>query len=129
MGLHVLRFVNYCFTSAFSHFKSLTKADDIIFFCKFSKYVKLYHIENSKTSANSVDLDEAALYESVLRNFAITQVLPFLNNPKDLDLSYKMDPDFLDFFWKGETPPYNQRNTVKINKLLFIIGKMYTAFP
>ena len=28
------------------------------------------------------------------RNFAIISVLPFLNNPKDLDPSYKTDPDF-----------------------------------
>ena len=27
-------------------------------------------------------------------NFAIIRVLPFLNNPKDLDPSYKMDLDF-----------------------------------
>ena len=27
-------------------------------------------------------------------NFAIIQVLSFLNNPKDLDPSYKMDLDF-----------------------------------
>ena len=34
-----------------------------------------------------------------------------LNNPKDLDLSYKTDLDFWDCFWI-ETPFYNQRNTV-----------------
>ena len=35
---------------------------------------------------------------SVLRKFAIIRVLPFLNNPKDLDPSYKTDLDFLDCF-------------------------------
>ena len=40
--------------------------------------------------------------ESVLRNFAIIRVLPFLNNPKDLDPSYKVDLDFLGLFWKGK---------------------------
>ena len=30
--------------------------------------------------------------------FAIIQVLSFLNNPKDLDPSYKMDLDFWDCF-------------------------------
>ena len=30
--------------------------------------------------------------------FAEIQVLPFLNNPKDLDTSYKMDLDFWDCF-------------------------------
>ena len=34
---------------------------------------------------------------------AIIQVLPFPNNPKDLDPSYKMDLDFLDLFWKEIT--------------------------
>ena len=35
---------------------------------------------------------------SVLCNFAIIRVLPFQNNPKDLDVdqSYKMDLDFWD---------------------------------
>ena len=35
---------------------------------------------------------------SVLLNFAIIQVLSFLNNPNDLDPSYKMDLDFWDCF-------------------------------
>ena len=34
--------------------------------------------------------------KSVKSNFAIIGVLPFLNNPKDLDLSYKTDLDFWD---------------------------------
>ena len=38
--------------------------------------------------------------KSVLWNFAVIQVLPFLNNPKDLDLSYKTDLDFWDCFGK-----------------------------
>ena len=32
--------------------------------------------------------------KSVLCNFAVIQVLPFLNNAKDLDQSCKMDIDF-----------------------------------
>ena len=32
--------------------------------------------------------------KSVLCNVAIIRVLPFINNPKDLDLSYRMDQDF-----------------------------------
>ena len=36
--------------------------------------------------------------KSVLCNFAVIQVLPFLNNAKDLDPSYKMDLDFWDCF-------------------------------
>ena len=39
---------------------------------------------------------------SVLWNFAVIRVLPFLNSPKDLDLSYKMDLDFFWLFWKGK---------------------------
>ena len=35
--------------------------------------------------------------KSVLLNFAIIWVLPFLNNPKNLDLSYKFG-----LFWKGK---------------------------
>ena len=36
-----------------------------------------------------------------------------LNNPKDLDPSYKMDLD-LGLFWKEKTLSYNRRNTVII---------------
>ena len=42
----------------------------------------------------------------------VIQVLPFLNNPKDLDPSYKMDLDFWDCFGRKKTLSYNQRNTV-----------------
>ena len=35
--------------------------------------------------------------KSVLWNFATIQILPFLNNPKDLDPSYKMDLNFWDW--------------------------------
>ena len=35
---------------------------------------------------------------SVLCSFAVIRVLPFLKNPKDVDLSYKMDLDFWDCF-------------------------------
>ena len=31
-------------------------------------------------------------------NMVIIQVLPFLNNPKDLDATYRMDTDFWDCF-------------------------------
>ena len=54
------------------------------------------------------------------------QVLPFPNNPKDLDPSYKMDLDpsykmdldFWDCFGRNKIPSYNRRNrvlTVSIN--------------
>ena len=48
----------------------------------------------------------------VLRNLAIIPILPFLNNPKDLDLSYKMDLDLSDCFGREKTLSYNRRNTV-----------------
>ena len=35
-----------------------------------------------------------------------------LNNPKDLDPSYKMDLDLWDCFGRKKTPSYNQRNTI-----------------
>ena len=50
--------------------------------------------------------------KSVLRNFAIIQILPFLNSPKDLDLSYKMDLVFWGLFWKEKTLSCDQRNMV-----------------
>ena len=39
-------------------------------------------------------------------------MLPFLNNPKDLDPSYKTDLDFWDCFGSNKNPSYNRRNTV-----------------
>ena len=44
--------------------------------------------------------------------FAIIQVLSFLNNPKDLDPSYKTDLDFWDCLGRIKTRSYNRRNTV-----------------
>ena len=35
------------------------------------------------------------------------QVLPFLNNPKDLDPSYKIDLDFFYCFGREKNPSYN----------------------
>ena len=43
-------------------------------------------------------LDWVQIIKSVLCNFAVIRVLPFLNNPKDLDPSDKMDLDFWDCF-------------------------------
>ena len=50
--------------------------------------------------------------KSVLFNFAVIWVLPFLNNPKDLDPTYKTDLDFWDCFGRKKTPSYKRRNTV-----------------
>ena len=58
------------------------------------------------------------IIKSVLFNFAVIQVLPFLNNPKDLDLSYKTDLDFWDCFGRKKAPSYKRRNTV-ITKVKF----------
>ena len=41
------------------------------------------------------------------------QVLPFLNNLKDLDLSYKTDLDLWDRFWKEKNPSYIWGNMVR----------------
>ena len=40
------------------------------------------------------------------------QVLSFLNNPKDLDPSYKMDLGFWIVFEGKKNPSYNWRNMV-----------------
>ena len=41
-------------------------------------------------------------------------VLPFLNNLKDQDPSYKTDLDFWDCFVRGKTPSYKRRNMVYV---------------
>ena len=41
-------------------------------------------------------------------------VLPFLNNPKNLDPSFKMDLEFWDCFRRKKTLSYNLKNTINI---------------
>ena len=45
-------------------------------------------------------------------------ILSFLNNPKDLDPSYKTDLDLWDCFGRKKTPSYNRRNTVKSQHII-----------
>ena len=42
----------------------------------------------------------------------IIHVLPFLNNPKDLELSYRTDLDFWDCFRRKKNSVLKDRNTV-----------------
>ena len=44
------------------------------------------------------------------------RILPFLNNLKYLDLSYKMDLDFWDCFGRAKPPSYKRRNTVLLTQ-------------
>ena len=46
----------------------------------------------------------------------------FLNNPKDLDPSYKMDLDFGDCFSRIQNPFYKERNIVRNLVFLSAIG-------
>ena len=52
-----------------------------------------YHIYSA--IKRGFPLEWVQITEPVPWNFAIIQVLAFLNSPKDLDLSYKTDLDFL----------------------------------
>ena len=58
--------------------------------------------------------------------FCCNTSLPFLNNPKDLDPSYKMDLDFWNCFRRKITPSYDRRNMVDIcwysEQTIFCIG-------
>ena len=45
-----------------------------------------------------VPLERLQITKSIQRNFAILPILPFLNNAKDLDPSFKMDLDLWDCF-------------------------------
>ena len=38
----------------------------------------------------------------ILKHIRVIRVLPFLINPRDVGLSYKMDLDFLGLSWKGK---------------------------
>ena len=57
-------------------------------------------------------LEKGQIIKSVLCNFAVIRVLPFLDNPKDLDPSYKTDLDFWDCLGRKKTPSYKRRNMV-----------------
>ena len=57
------------------------------------------------------------------------QVLPFLNNLKDLDPSYKTDLDLWDRFWKEKNSSYIRgntvhRNTIKLNNHIEFVDQM-----
>ena len=58
--------------------------------------------------------------------FAIIRVLPFLNNLKDLDPSYKMDLDFWDCFGRGKPPSYKRGN--RVSSPLHIKSKVLILF-
>ena len=58
-------------------------------------------------------LEWVQITKSVLWNFAIIWILPFLNNPKDLDPSYRMDLDFWDCFGRKRNLSSHWRNTVQ----------------
>ena len=51
-------------------------------------------------------LERLQITKSVLWNFAIIPISPFLNNPKDLDPSYKMDLDLWDCFGRKKPKKY-----------------------
>ena len=61
-----------------------------------------------------VPLEWLQITKSVLWNFAIIPILSFLNNPKDLDPSFKTDLDLWDCFERKKTLSYNRRNTVNV---------------
>ena len=108
-----------------------------------------YRCQWSSVIEKSVDLDQTAseysiypairrfffslewlqMTKSVMWNFAINQVLPFRNNPKDLDPSYKRDLDFWNCFGsKKRNSSCNQRNkvTVKYGSALFMTVSSFT---
>ena len=63
----------------------------------------IYHIYSAIRRVFSLlKMITGTITKSVLRNFVIIQILPFLNNPKDLDPSCKMDLDFWDCFGRNE---------------------------
>ena len=53
------------------------------------------------------------------------QVLPFLNNSKDLDLSYKMDLDLWYCLEERQIASYNRGNTVHENVFSRCIGTLH----
>ena len=60
------------------------------------------------------------------------QVFHFLNNLKDLDLSYKTDLDFVGLSWKEKTLSYSKRNMVILvilfpDFMLNLIIMLYSA--
>ena len=60
--------------------------------------------------------------KSVLQNFAIIRVVPFLNNSKDLDPSCKMDLDFWDCLGMKKLCLVTKKyGTLKLNLNVFIL--------
>ena len=77
-----------------------------------SKRVYMYRIYPAIRRGFFVPLEWLQIATSVPWNFAIIPILPFLNNPKDLDPSYKTDLDLWDCFGRKKSILYNWRNMV-----------------
>ena len=57
------------------------------------------------------------------------QVSPSLNNPKDLDPSYKMDLDFWDYFGRKLTPSFNRIDIVYYGNFQRKLYRTVTEIP
>ena len=66
--------------------------------------------------------------KSVEWNFATIWVLSFLNNPKDLDLSCKIDLDFLALIWKEILSLITEEMQKKFKYHVFNLKKMKPSF-
>ena len=64
----------------------------------------------------------SSMTKSNLFSPAVLQVLPFLNNPKYLTLSYTTDLDFWDCFGRKIAPPYNRRNMVVVTMASYTLS-------
>ena len=79
-------------------FKKYTNYNIMLYcFMWMSKYDKTYHIYPA-IRRGFAPLEWLQITTSVQWNFAIIPMLPFLNNPKDLDPSYKTNLDLWDCF-------------------------------
>ena len=67
-----------------------------------------------------VHLSRMTTNKSAVCNFAIIRVLPFLNNLKDLDPSYKTDLDFWDCFGRKKKSVLYPRKYGMLN-VVFIL--------
>ena len=75
------------------------KVTKVVLLCKMSKKKNvIYTIFIRLKDGVFVPLEWLQITKLVLWNFAIIPILPFLNNSKDLDPSFKMDLDLWDCF-------------------------------
>ena len=97
IGLRWMDILSWEAILQYSFMPTFTKMRQLKELALWAKNYFIYHIYLA-IRRGFPSLEWLLITKSILWNFAIIQILPFLNNPKDPDPSYMTDLDFWDCF-------------------------------